>query len=198
MNEARGILVMGILLGLLTVMPAGCIGGDDDDPIIIPPPPPDWDIWTNPGLVLYLDETDPSGDNVYGDSTADLTLMQGTCDDDYVYIHLDVFSSPVIDETGDTLYGLAIDGNNTGDLDPGDYYIAWDGLGGFMALNYYGLPVSGAEFQLNPSGGIDFAIPRRLVNQTAFGVSGATMYWVTAWEDADDMPPYPAWAPFTF
>jgi hypothetical protein len=165
-------------------------------PVVIPP---NWEIWSDPGTVLALDETDPSGDDMGYGTTADLSLLQGTYDDLFVYIHLDVYSSPVLDMTGDTLYGLVIDADDSGDTNPGDWILAWDGLDGFIAWDYDGNPVGGFWCQVNPAGGLDFAIPRHLVDQTSFGVSAGIMYWDGMdWQEGDEMPPYPTWAAFTF
>lgn len=158
---------------------------------------PNWGIWDNPGVVLALDETDPVGDDEgYGD-TADWLEMQGTYDGNFVYIHADVCSSPLIDEGGDIWYLVSIDSNGNGLSDPGDYDLAWiPGIGG-CAFDYEGNSVSipgGAR--VDPDGGIDYAIGRSLVNQTSFNVHAWIFY--SPFLDAGDYMPDVGWAAFVF
>lgn len=194
MCKPRRMFVVALFLCLSVVVTSLCCRNHKKSGVS-----PNWEIWNDPSMVLALDETDPQGDDLGYGAAADLSEMQGTYDGSYVYIHMDVYSTPVIDDSGTIQYGLVIDGNNTGDFEPGDYTLAWDGVNGLRVYDYEGRPVSGFGFYINPAGGIDFSIPRHLVNQTAFGVSAGVMCWDgTGYQEGDDMPPYPAWATFIF
>lgn len=140
---------------------------------------PNWEIWNSPSMVLALDETDPQDDDFpyesYG-STADWSLMKGTYDAHFVYIHADVYSSPDVDQTGDIGYQVYIDSNGNSILDAGDYWLWWVTGFGAIAFDYLGNSVSiPGAIRIDPDGGIDYAIGRSLVNQTSFKVSASIL-----------------------
>jgi hypothetical protein len=196
MRASRLLLLLAVFLGMST-LGGRCGGGGGHDPVIIPP---DWEIWSDPSHPVALDVTDPSGDDLgYGD-TADWSMMQGTYDGSFVYIHVDVYSSPAIDQTGDIGYNLGLDANGNATLDAGDFVLMWDAEYGLAAGDYQGnLTFVGAWVQPNPAGGIDFAIPRSLVNQTSFNLFAGILYWDgNDWQDGDDMPNPPTWGVFNF
>lgn len=149
-----------------------------------------------------LDVSDPTGDQANGGTAADLTGMQGTYDATNAYIHVDI-TGTVVDDMS-VFYALAIDSNNSGTLDAGDYMATITYFMGAPILvvgDYQGNPVTGTGItcEKNPGGGLDFTIPRSLVDPTAFGVSAITLYYdgVNVLE-GDVMPDPPQEATFTF
>jgi hypothetical protein len=195
MCSSRWILIAVIFLCLV------CVAGSckrKKKVIIIAP---NWGLLDDPAAPASLDVTDPPGDHLgYGD-TADLKEMQGTYDGYYVYFHVDVYSSPDIDETGDIWYFLEIDSNGNDILDAGDYTLIWNAELGAGAFDYEGNSVSipGAA-RVNPEGGIDYAIGRSLVDQTSFKLFAGILFdeGGALLEPGDDMPDSPTWATFTF
>lgn len=187
MNRSGRIIALTVFLCLLCLGGGPCDRGGDDKPVVLPPA--NWDVWTYPGMVLALDETDPSGDHLGYGSAADWSLMRGTFDASYVYIHLDVHSSPVVDESGDTWYTFSIDANNNVEFDSGDYIITWNGIEELMVFDHDANPVNiGVKFQLGTGGGLDFAVPRGVVNQYGFHLLALARYHDgTGWQDGDMM-----------
>jgi hypothetical protein len=116
MNREKCVATIAVLLCFIAALQTGCTHHKKSG---VMPPAPDWDIWNEPGLVLALDETDPEGDDLGYGSSADLSLMQGTYDANYVYIYIDVYSA-LIDQTGCVLYNVCIDSNGNWSLDSGD------------------------------------------------------------------------------
>jgi hypothetical protein len=162
--------------------------------------PPDWDILSDPGAVVALDETDPQGDHLGYGLVADWSVLRGTCDAQYAYIHADVYSSPLLDDKGGVRYRLVIDANGSGAFDAGDY-VAWYNLvEGFIFENHNGSPiVVGEAFRLNPDGGIDLAIPAYRLSRPAFGVLGIMHCWDGLdWTDGDRVPDSGGMAVFSF
>jgi hypothetical protein len=182
---------------LAVVAGTGCKKKKSDPPIVIPP---NLDIWDDPGAPNALLETDGTGDHAYGGDSADLTVLQGTYDAFYVYLWVDVASTPNIDTSGDTGYDILVDADGDGYIGPGDFYIQWDPVGGLLTVDLNsGNPVAlGVVVQVDPDGGIDYIIPRGLVNQTSFDLGAATWFWDGAdWQLADELPDG-AMATFTF
>lgn len=200
MNRPRWILMLIVFLCLLAVVATGCKSKSKKGPGA---PPPDWEIWSDPGAPAALDTSDAQGDHAVGGASADLSLVQGTYDDNYVYAYVDVYSTSGLDESGSTAYYLILDANNSGGstVDAGDYQLLWNSNLGLRAYDHSANQVSiGVQFQRYANDGIVFAIPRGLVNQTAFGVSANTYYLVGSnLELADVIPDQPQeWTTFSF
>ena len=188
-----------LLLVLLLVGLPSCMRRPEPD-IAVNLPPPDWDFWGSPSAVTAMLQTDPAGDDLGFGLVADWSEMRGTYDPYYIYIRVDVHSSPDLDATGDIHYKVFLDANNSGVFDVTDYVLSYNLTDGFVVEDFQGVATgAGAQFRLNATGGIDFAFPRHMVNYVSFGVRAFTECWqLTDFEPGDEMPDTGTLAVFAF
>lgn len=188
MFRSSKLLPVLVFVLLLAGLPS-CFGRPEPD-LAVNLPPPDWDFWDSPSAVMAMLETDPAGDDLGFGLVADWSEMRGTYDPYYIYIRVDVHSSPNLDDTGGVHYRVFLDANNSGFFDVADYILSYNLADGFTAEDFKGDAAgAGARFRLNAAGGIDFAFPRHLVNYISFGVRAYVECWhVVDLEPGDEMP----------
>lgn len=156
--------------------------------ITVTEPAPNWALLDDPLRPDALGTTDIQGDdNLSVGDYVDWSEMLGTYDAYYVYFRVMVWDTQ-LDSTGDYTYAISVDMNESATFDAGDYMFAWEALAGFEVGDHeFNLLDVGAHCRVHLDGGLEFAIPRRLFDETGFN-AGAFIVEDTTSTTGDVMP----------